>query len=85
MTRETGWLQDPLKKGIEPLFRRMFNIDITGLENVPETGPALIAPNHLSFIDSAFLMAFMPRRCWPWARPSTWTVGRPSICFLLLG
>lgn len=35
---------------------------ITGLENLPQDGPVIIASNHLSFLDSVIISAFMPRR-----------------------
>jgi 1-acyl-sn-glycerol-3-phosphate acyltransferase len=37
-------------------------VEIQGIENIPAAGPALIAPNHISFIDSVFILALMPRR-----------------------
>lgn len=44
------------------MFRRLWEIEINGIGNIPSNGPALLAPNHLAFIDSAFVMALMPRR-----------------------
>ncbi|CEA08054.1 1-acyl-sn-glycerol-3-phosphate acyltransferase [Arthrobacter saudimassiliensis] len=35
---------------------------IIGLENVPPTGPFIVAANHLSFLDSVLVQALMPRR-----------------------
>jgi 1-acyl-sn-glycerol-3-phosphate acyltransferase len=34
---------------------------VTGLENVPETGAAILASNHLSIIDSVYLPLMVPR------------------------
>lgn len=34
---------------------------VTGLENIPETGPAILASNHLSVIDSFYLPLVVPR------------------------
>ena len=34
---------------------------VTGLENVPKDGPFIVAPNHLSFLDSVIVQALMPR------------------------
>lgn len=34
----------------------------TGMENIPESGPAIIASNHLSFADSIFLPLVMKRK-----------------------
>ena len=62
MARDTGWLQKPMMRVMKPLMYRMWNLDITGLDNIPAVGPALLAPNHLSFLDSPFTMSLMPRR-----------------------
>jgi 1-acyl-sn-glycerol-3-phosphate acyltransferase len=34
---------------------------VIGLENVPSEGPFIVAPNHLSFLDSVIVQALMPR------------------------
>ncbi|WP_026554843.1 lysophospholipid acyltransferase family protein [Arthrobacter sp. 35W] len=34
---------------------------LEGLENVPTEGPFIVAPNHLSFLDSVIVQALMPR------------------------
>jgi 1-acyl-sn-glycerol-3-phosphate acyltransferase len=44
-----------------PIARRLWTIDMTGYERLPEHGPAILCPNHISFLDSAFLMLTMPR------------------------
>lgn len=62
MARETGWLQQPLRRVVRPLVHRLWDLEVTGLENIPAVGPALLAPNHLSFLDSPFTMSLMPRR-----------------------
>lgn len=35
---------------------------VEGLGNVPGRGPAIIAPNHISVLDSVFLVPILPRR-----------------------
>lgn len=35
---------------------------VTGLDRLPETGPVIIASNHLSFLDSVIISALLPRR-----------------------
>lgn len=62
MARETGWLQQPLGRVITPLMHKAWDLEITGLDNIPTDGPALLAPNHLSFLDSVFAMSLLPRR-----------------------
>ncbi len=45
-----------------PVLRLVFRPYVIGLENVPETGGAIFASNHLSFSDSIFLPLVVPRR-----------------------
>ena len=49
---------------IRSLVHRLWNVEVDGAENVPLTGPGLITPNHLSFCDSVFVPAVLPRRVW---------------------
>src|SRR5436190_17589001 len=44
--------------GLKVVFRPW----VEGLENVPETGAAILASNHLSFSDSFFLPAVLDRK-----------------------
>lgn len=45
-------------------LHRFWKFQIEGVENIPLTGGAIIAPNHLSFCDSLFVPAALPRRVW---------------------
>ncbi|MBK9476097.1 MAG: 1-acyl-sn-glycerol-3-phosphate acyltransferase [Tetrasphaera sp.] len=45
-----------------PIIRLLFRPWVEGAENIPETGPAIFASNHLSFSDSIFLPLVVPRR-----------------------
>ena len=45
------FLQRTAKIATGPAMRWMFGVDVEGLDRVPRRGPAIIAPNHLSFID----------------------------------
>ncbi|WP_324784923.1 lysophospholipid acyltransferase family protein [Streptomyces sp. H51] len=45
-----------------PLLRLLFRPRIEGLENVPDSGPAIIAGNHLSFSDHFLMPAIIKRR-----------------------
>jgi 1-acyl-sn-glycerol-3-phosphate acyltransferase len=40
---------------VVPLFRLWFRMRVSGVEHVPETGAAIVAPNHKSFWDSFFI------------------------------
>lgn len=50
--------------GVRKLVHRLWDVTIEGLENIPLDGPAIITPNHLSFCDSVFVPAALPRRVW---------------------
>ncbi|WP_330341395.1 lysophospholipid acyltransferase family protein [Streptomyces sp. NBC_00557] len=45
-----------------PVLRLVFRPRIEGLENVPATGPAIVAGNHLSFSDHFLMPAVLGRR-----------------------
>ncbi|TFD30881.1 lysophospholipid acyltransferase family protein [Cryobacterium cryoconiti] len=45
-----------------PIARLVFRPTITGRENIPRTGPVILASNHLSFIDSIVIPLVAPRR-----------------------
>jgi 1-acyl-sn-glycerol-3-phosphate acyltransferase len=47
---------------LRPLFLLVFRPHVRGRENVPATGPFIIASNHLSFIDSMAIPLMSPRR-----------------------
>ena len=49
---------------IRRIVHRLWDVTIEGVEHVPVEGPAIIAPNHLSFCDSVFVPACLPRRVW---------------------
>ncbi len=51
-----------VKAILTPLLRVLYRPWTEGLENVPEAGPAIIASNHLSFLDSIFMPLLVPRR-----------------------
>jgi 1-acyl-sn-glycerol-3-phosphate acyltransferase len=54
------WVMKHLFAG--PYVRSTFRPWSRGLENVPSTGPAILASNHLSVIDSIFLPLVLSRR-----------------------
>ncbi len=43
------------------LARLLYRVRITGAENVPRTGPVILAPNHTGFLDAPLLMGTCPR------------------------
>lgn len=46
---------------VGPALRVLFRPWVRGIENVPTDGPAILAGNHLSFLDSIFLPLVLPR------------------------
>jgi 1-acyl-sn-glycerol-3-phosphate acyltransferase len=40
---------------------RLWDFTLEGFERLPAAGPAILCPNHVSFLDSAFLMLQVPR------------------------
>jgi len=45
---------------LRPFFRLYFRIRGEGLANLPTGGPYLLAPNHVSMLDWAFISYFLP-------------------------
>ncbi|HEV2239420.1 MAG TPA: 1-acyl-sn-glycerol-3-phosphate acyltransferase, partial [Streptosporangiaceae bacterium] len=45
-----------------PLLHLLYRPTVTGIENVPASGGAIIASNHLSIMDSIFLPLMVPRQ-----------------------
>lgn len=49
---------------VRQIIERLWDLQVEGVENIPLEGPAIIAPNHLSFCDSVFVPTALPRRVW---------------------
>lgn len=58
---DVGQIQDVARAVLAPVFRFLWRIRVEGLEHVPAEGPAILAPNHTSVIDSFFLPSVLPR------------------------
>src|SRR4051812_3388462 len=56
-----GTAQRRTRRAAGPVARRLWHIDMDGYDRRPDDGPAILCPNHVSFLDSAFLMLTMPR------------------------
>ncbi|BAN02285.1 lysophospholipid acyltransferase family protein [Ilumatobacter coccineus] len=56
-----GAAQRRLRAASRPVVRRLWDIEVIGYDRLPETGGAILCPNHISFLDSAFLMLTAPR------------------------
>ena len=62
MRREAGSLQAVARLVLTPPFRFFWKVTTEGLEHVPRTGGAIIAPNHISVLDSFFVPLVLSRR-----------------------
>jgi 1-acyl-sn-glycerol-3-phosphate acyltransferase len=56
-----------------PIARLIFRPRILGRENIPKTGPVILASNHLSFVDSLVIPLTAPRRVQFLAKSSYFT------------
>ena len=57
----TNKLQSRTRAIARPVALRLWDIERSGYERLPADGPAILCPNHVSFLDSAFLMLTVPR------------------------
>jgi 1-acyl-sn-glycerol-3-phosphate acyltransferase len=53
-----------------PLARFLTGADVIGAEYLPSTGPAIIAANHNSHVDTLLLLTIFPARLMPLLRPA---------------
>lgn len=47
---------------VPPVVKAVWRPSVHGLENIPETGPVILASNHLSFADSVVIPVVVPRK-----------------------
>jgi 1-acyl-sn-glycerol-3-phosphate acyltransferase len=76
------WL---LKTVLTPVLRFFYRVRVKGLGHVPETGPAILASNHLSFCDSIFLPLVLRRRITFGAKAEYFENPRTAWIFRALG
>jgi 1-acyl-sn-glycerol-3-phosphate acyltransferase len=48
--------------GLTAAWRVLTDIDVEGLENLPSSGPYLLAANHISLLDAPLVLTTLPRR-----------------------
>lgn len=56
-----GAAQRRARRVLRPVGTRLWRFRLEGFDRLPSSGPAILAPNHISFLDSAFLMMLLPR------------------------
>jgi 1-acyl-sn-glycerol-3-phosphate acyltransferase len=54
---------------VRPIARLLFGLDVIGKEKLPSKGPAIIAANHNSHVDTIVLLCLLPARLLPITRP----------------
>ncbi len=50
-----GKLQRHTRRVFNPAVTRLWDIEMSGYDRLPTNGPAILCPNHISFLDSALL------------------------------
>jgi 1-acyl-sn-glycerol-3-phosphate acyltransferase len=56
-----GKAQQRFRRVARPVSSQLWRFHLEGFDRLPAEGPAILAPNHVSFLDSAFLMLHVPR------------------------
>ena len=56
-----GKAQQRVRRVVRPVAKRIWKFNLEGFDRLPDDGPAILCPNHVSFLDSAFLMLHAPR------------------------
>jgi 1-acyl-sn-glycerol-3-phosphate acyltransferase len=67
------------------LLRGCFRIKVSGVENIPKTGPVIIASNHQAFCDSLFIPLVVPRRVTFVAKADYFRSWKTSLIFRAVG
>jgi 1-acyl-sn-glycerol-3-phosphate acyltransferase len=60
-TEGAGKLQTRARRAWRPAAVRLWDFTLEGFDRIPADGPAILAANHISFLDSMFMMTFVPR------------------------
>lgn len=74
-----------LKAIVWPIFHLLFRVRIEGRENVPTSGPAVVAANHQSFCDSLVIPLVVRRRVTFLAKAEYFDAKRTAWLFGALG
>lgn len=56
-----GKAQERARRVLAPVARKLWRFRLEGFDNIPSDGPAILCPNHVSFLDSAFTMLLAGR------------------------
>ena len=69
------WL---VKAVLAPILRLLFRPYVTGAENLPEDGAAILAGNHTTFLDNFMIPLVVPRKVTFLAKSDYFTAGGPK-------
>jgi 1-acyl-sn-glycerol-3-phosphate acyltransferase len=75
---EMGLVYGVSQYALRVLHAMLFHGELAGLENIPRTGPFLLAANHASFLDPPFVGCHVPRQMAFFARKTLWKGGLAS-------
>ncbi|MGZ6993199.1 MAG: lysophospholipid acyltransferase family protein, partial [Ilumatobacteraceae bacterium] len=56
-----GKAQQRARRLLRPITLKLWKFELDGFDRLPVEGPAILCPNHVSFLDSAFLMLHVNR------------------------
>ena len=82
MTRAQRGVFKLLRTLLEGLMRLYFRLEVRGKENIPATGPFILAPVHRSFIDTPLVSAVTPRVIRYMGKEAMWDGSRFMAFFL---
>lgn len=54
---------------VRPIARLLFGLDVIGKDKLPKDGPAIVAANHNSHVDTLVLLCLFPSKLLPKIRP----------------
>jgi 1-acyl-sn-glycerol-3-phosphate acyltransferase len=74
-----------IKKVLGGIMDTAYRIRVEGIENVPKHGNGIVAANHISFVDSLFIPAVLPRRVTYLAKAEYWDSWKTRWFFDLVG
>ena len=70
-----------LRRALPPVMNPYLHVRLEGLENIPDRAPAILAINHLSFIDSIVVPANLPRPVYFLGKSDYWDSWRTRWFF----
>ncbi|HEX8773689.1 MAG TPA: lysophospholipid acyltransferase family protein [Pyrinomonadaceae bacterium] len=70
------WLLDFMRPAVHSMFRLLWRVEYTGVENIPLKGSVIIAANHQSYIDPFWIGVIIkrPMRFLAWSESFDWPI-----------